>query len=88
MLKYLPIRQNCGIIDSEKCGRTDYGKLLIAEDDVLISNLIKKNLCLVGHDCTQVYDGEQKGVQKVFDFLNTLLSIQSKYTGSPVFAER
>lgn len=33
--------------------------ILIAEDDVLINNLIKKNLCLVGHECTQVYDGEQ-----------------------------
>lgn len=33
--------------------------ILIAEDNVLINNLIKKNLCLVGHECTQAYDGEQ-----------------------------
>ena len=33
-------------------------KILIAEDEIQINDLIKKNLCLVGHDCTQVYDGD------------------------------
>ena len=32
-------------------------KILIAEDEVQINDLIKKNLCLVGHECTQVFDG-------------------------------
>ena len=33
-------------------------KILIIEDDKLINNLIKKNLELVGHGCTSVFDGE------------------------------
>lgn len=32
-------------------------KILIAEDEIQINDLVKKNLCLVGHDCTQKYDG-------------------------------
>ncbi|HPE94937.1 MAG TPA: response regulator transcription factor [Bacillota bacterium] len=32
-------------------------KLLIAEDEEQINDLVKKNLCLVGHECTQVFDG-------------------------------
>ena len=32
-------------------------KILIAEDEEQINDLIKKNLCLVGHECTQKYDG-------------------------------
>ncbi len=32
--------------------------ILIVEDDIQINDLVKKNLCLVGHECTQVYDGE------------------------------
>ena len=34
-------------------------KILIAEDDIPINNLVKKNLTLVGHDCKQAYDGQQ-----------------------------
>ncbi len=34
-------------------------KILIAEDEVAINNLIKMNLKLVGHDCRQVFDGEE-----------------------------
>ena len=32
-------------------------KILIAEDELPISNLIRWNLELVGHECSQVYDG-------------------------------
>ncbi|MBQ9467950.1 MAG: response regulator transcription factor [Clostridia bacterium] len=33
-------------------------KILIAEDELPINDLIKKNLRLVGHECTQVFDGD------------------------------
>ena len=33
-------------------------KILIVEDEISINDLIKKNLCLVGHDCTQIFNGE------------------------------
>ena len=33
-------------------------EILIVEDDELINNLIKENLVLAGHVCTQVYDGQ------------------------------
>ncbi len=33
-------------------------KILIAEDEKPINDLIKLNLSLVGHNCTQVFDGE------------------------------
>lgn len=33
-------------------------KILIAEDECPINNLIKMNLTLVGHECHQVFDGE------------------------------
>ena len=33
-------------------------KILIAEDEKQINDLIKKNLCLVGHTCMQVFDGD------------------------------
>ena len=33
-------------------------RILIAEDEHPINDLIKMNLELVGHECTQVYDGE------------------------------
>lgn len=39
-------------------------KILIAEDEAAINNLIKKNLTLVGHSCICVFDGES-----VFDAL-------------------
>ncbi|MBQ4289822.1 MAG: response regulator transcription factor [Clostridia bacterium] len=32
-------------------------RILIAEDELPINDLIKKNLCLVGHECAQVFDG-------------------------------
>lgn len=32
-------------------------EILIVEDEELINNLIKENLVLAGHRCTQVYDG-------------------------------
>ncbi len=32
-------------------------KILIAEDEIPINDLIKKNLCLVGHECFQTFDG-------------------------------
>ena len=31
--------------------------ILIVEDEELINNLLKENLSLVGHTCTQAYDG-------------------------------
>lgn len=34
-------------------------KILIVEDELPINNLIKRNLTLVGHECSQVYDGEE-----------------------------
>ncbi len=33
-------------------------RILIAEDEIPINNLIKMNLELVGHECYQVFDGE------------------------------
>lgn len=33
-------------------------KILIVEDEEQINELIKKNLCLIGHTCTQVYNGQ------------------------------
>ena len=32
-------------------------RILIVEDELPINDLIKKNLCLVGHECAQVFDG-------------------------------
>ena len=34
-------------------------KILVVEDELAINNLIMKNLRLVGHECVQVFDGEQ-----------------------------
>lgn len=34
-------------------------EILIVEDEGLINNLIKENLILAGHSCTQVYDGKK-----------------------------
>ncbi len=34
-------------------------EILIVEDEELINNLIKENLVLAGHACTQVYDGQR-----------------------------
>ncbi len=34
-------------------------KILIAEDERLINELIKRNLSLVGHGCVQAYDGNE-----------------------------
>jgi len=33
-------------------------KILIVEDELPINNLIMRNLTLVGHECTQIFDGE------------------------------
>lgn len=33
-------------------------EILIVEDEELINNLIKENLVLAGHHCTQIYDGQ------------------------------
>ena len=33
-------------------------KILIAEDEKMINELIRRNLELVGHRCTQVFQGE------------------------------
>lgn len=40
-------------------------EILIAEDDKSINSLIKKNLELIGHSCTAVFDG-----QAVFDLMH------------------
>lgn len=34
-------------------------EILIVEDEELINNLIKENLILAGHHCTQIYDGRE-----------------------------
>lgn len=34
-------------------------KILIVEDELPINNLIMRNLTLVGHECRQVFDGEE-----------------------------
>lgn len=34
-------------------------EILIVEDEELINNLIKENLVLAGHACTQIYDGQR-----------------------------
>ena len=33
-------------------------KIMIVEDELPINNLIMRNLTLVGHECTQIFDGE------------------------------
>ncbi len=35
------------------------GRILIAEDELHINELIKKNLTLVGHSCAQAFDGKE-----------------------------
>ena len=34
-------------------------KILIVEDEISINQLIRKNLCLTGHRCTQAFDGNE-----------------------------
>lgn len=34
-------------------------KILIVEDEAVINNLIKMNLSLVGHECTQIFSGSE-----------------------------
>lgn len=34
-------------------------EIMIVEDEPSINELIKKNLCLAGHHCTQVFDGDE-----------------------------
>ena len=41
-------------------------KILIVEDEIPINNLIMRNLSLVGHKCTQLYDGEST-VKAIWD---------------------
>lgn len=38
---------------------TAVARILIIEDEELINDLIKENLILVGHECTQAFDGEE-----------------------------
>ena len=33
-------------------------KILIVEDEIAINELVKRNLQLVGHHCTSVFDGK------------------------------
>ncbi len=49
-----------GIIEKADKGerRDSMAKILIVEDEKPINELIYRNLTLVGHDCTQVYDGD------------------------------
>ena len=41
-------------------------KILIVEDELPINNLIMRNLSLVGHECTQLFDGES-AVKAIWD---------------------
>ena len=41
-------------------------RILIVEDEIPINNLIKRNLSLVGHECTQLFDGES-AVKAIWD---------------------
>ena len=41
-------------------------RILIVEDEMPINNLIMRNLSLVGHECTQLYDGES-AVKAIWD---------------------
>lgn len=70
-------------------------KILIVEDEREINNLIAKNLSLVGHKCSQVYDGEAafaEGIKHEYDLilLDILLpgidgfSLIGKFGGVPV----
>lgn len=46
--------------------------ILIIEDDMAISELVKRNLQLVGHSCEQIFDGglaEQAILEKKYDLL-------------------
>lgn len=47
-------------------------KILIAEDERAINDLIRLNLSLVGHECAQVFDGEaalERALSEKFDLL-------------------
>ena len=41
-------------------------RILIVEDEMPINNLIMRNLSLVGHECTQLFDGES-AVKAIWD---------------------
>lgn len=51
-------------------------EILIVEDEILINDLIRENLVLVGHKCKQVYDGQEaknllsgRDTEEVFDLV-------------------
>lgn len=51
-------------------------QILIVEDEELINNLIKENLALAGHSCTQIYDGAKaKEIIREQDFDLILLDL-------------
>lgn len=51
-------------------------QILIVEDEELINNLIKENLALAGHRCTQIYDGAKaKEIIREQDFDLILLDL-------------
>ena len=48
-------------LNTMQTGKTDgekMAKILIVEDEKAINDLVKFNLELVGHECSQVFDGE------------------------------
>lgn len=54
--------------------RCDYNmaKILIVEDEKSINDLIKMNLSLVGHECVQVFDGNE-ALSKAYEFAPNLI---------------
>ena len=48
-------------------------KILIVEDEPSINNLIFKNLSIVGHECTQVFNGEEALESALFDTFDLII---------------
>lgn len=65
-------------------------KILIVEDEELINDLIKENLILIGHQCTQAFDGEDAIrllEQSMFDLM-ILDLMMPKVSGYEVLVHR
>ncbi len=48
-------------------------RILIVEDEIQINDLIMKNLRLVGHECTQLYDGEEAALRAQTEHFDLIL---------------
>lgn len=48
-------------------------RILIVEDEIQINDLIMKNLRLVGHECTQLYDGKEAALRAQTEHFDLIL---------------